>query len=234
MATPDELRGWLAKVPLFSQLGDGALDSLLHIASTRRLRPREVLFRKGSHGSQTYVIIRGRCRASTAAADGKELVLRIMDAGEVIGEISLLDGHARSATVSALEPTELLVIERRHLLPFLREHPEVAIELLEVLGRRLRTISELLEDTLFLNLPARLSRKLLALAEAYGREGPAGLHIELRLSQQDLGEMIGTSRESVNKQLRAWTEQGVLTMDRRHITIHRPEVLEQLARLAVV
>ncbi len=233
MATAKELRALLAKVPIFAELEAPELDALLRITGQRRLRSREVLFRKGAHGSQTYVIVSGRCRASTAATDGKELVLRIMDSGEVIGEISLLDGHPRSATVVALEPTELLMIERRDLLPFLRKHPEVAIKLLEVLGNRLRTASELLEDTLFLNLPARLSRKLLALAGTYGREGPAGLHIELRLSQQELGELIGTSRESVNKQLRAWTEQGVVTMDRRHVTIHKPAVLEQLARLAL-
>ena len=233
MATAKELRALLAKVPIFAELEAPELDALLRGIGQRRLRSREILFRKGAHGSQTYVIVSGRCRASTAGADGKELVLRIMDPGEVIGEISLLDGHPRSATVAALEPTELLVIERRDLLPFLREHPEAAIKLLQVLGSRLRTVSELLEDTLFLNLPARLSRKLLALAETYGREGPAGLHIELRLSQQELGELIGTSRESVNKQVRAWTEQGVLTMDRRHVTIHKPQVLEQLARLSL-
>ena len=233
MATAEELRALLAKVPIFAELEASELEALLRITGQRRLRSREVLFRKGAHSSRTYVIVSGRCRASTAGRDGKELVLRIMDAGEVIGEISLLDGHPRSATVVALEPTELLVIERRDLLPFLHEHPEVAIKLLEVLGSRLRTASELLEDTLFLNLPARLSRKLLALAEAYGREGPAGLHIELRLSQRELGELIGTSRESINKQLRAWTEQGVLTMDRRQVTIHKPQVLEQLAGLAL-
>lgn len=228
-----ELRTLLKRVLHFADLADAELDALLAISTTRRLRAREVLFHKGTAGSDLFVIMRGRLKVATGSERGKELVFRIMDPGEVIGEIALLDGHRRSATITALEPVELLVIHRRELLDFLRHQPEVAIKLLGFVAARLRSLSELLEATTFLNVPSRLARKLLALAHAYGRRGPAGHHIELGLSQQDLGEMVGTSRESVNKQMRAWTEAGVLSMDRHRITLYKQEVLQRLAGYSI-
>ena len=229
-----DLRSLLKRVPNFFHLEERDLDALLAISATKELQPREVLFRKGAEGSQLFLILRGRVKVTTAGADGKELVLRIMDPGEVIGEIALLDGSPRSATITALEAVELLGIHRGDLLPFLHDHPAMAINLLESVAKRLRTLSELLEETTFLNVPSRLARKLLSLAHAYGRKGPAGLHIELGLSQQELGEMVGASRESVNKQMRAWTEDQVLSMDRRRITIYDESLLEKLARYSIL
>lgn len=227
-------RALLARVPIFSQLEPSEIDSLLGIATTKRLKPRDVLFRKGAEGSQLYVVVQGRLKCSTAGEEGKELVLRIMDPGEVLGDIALLDGNPRSATVTALDAAELLVIQRRDLLPFLRTHPDVAIKLLEAAAERVRRLSTLLEDTQFLNLPSRLARKLLALSDAYGVEADGGTQIELRLSQQDLGEMVGTTRESINKQLRTWTDEGVLTHENRVLTIRNEEVLEDLAQYSIL
>lgn len=226
-------RALLRRVSIFSGLEDEDLDSLLRITATKRLAAREVLCRKGDRGSQTYAIMSGRLKATAAGEDGREVVLRIMDPGEVIGEVTLLDGGPRSLTVTAIEPAELLVIQRRDLLPFLERRPRIAIGLLQVLGSRLRTISAELEDTLFLNLPPRLAKKLLSLAENYGRSTAAGVRIDLRLSQHELGEMIGTSRESVNKQLRIWTREGVLTTERGFITLRDPGKLEELAGLSL-
>jgi CRP-like cAMP-binding protein len=179
-------------------------------------------------------VVQGRLKCSTAGEEGKELVLRIMDPGEVLGDIALLDGNPRSATVTALEAAELLVIQRRDLLPFLRTHPNVAIKLLEAAAERVRRLSNLLEDTQFLNLPSRLARKLLALSDAYGVEADGGTQIELRLSQQDLGEMVGTTRESINKQLRTWADEGVLTHENRVLTIRNEAVLEDLAQYSIL
>lgn len=112
----------------------------------------------------------GRLKASAAGADGKEVVFGLMDPGEVIGEIALLDSEPRSATVVAMEDSQLLCLDRRDFLPFLEKHPSVAIELAAVLALRLRRLSEVMEDTLFLALPSRLAKKILDLANAYGRE----------------------------------------------------------------
>ncbi len=175
--------------------------------------------------------VSGRLKVATTSPEGADVTLNIMDEGEVFGDLALLAGGRRTATVTALTDCELLVLERRDFLQFLRQQPEVAINLLGVVAQRLVRISELVEDTIFLNLPARLSKKLLELGELYGEETGDGLRLTLNLSQSELGSMVGTSRESVNKQIRVWAEQGVLSMERGQITLHRIEALERFAGL---
>jgi CRP-like cAMP-binding protein len=220
---------FLKRVTLFSQLEPRELEKLAQITAIKRLRARETLARKGDPGSQAYVIMKGRLRISSAGAEGKETVLRIMDPGEVVGEIALLDGQPRSASMSALEPTELLVIQRRDLIPFLERHPKTAIKLLATLTGLVRNLSNQLEDRVFLGLPSRLAKKLLALADNYGKDTAAGILIDMRIPQAALGEMVGTSRESVNKQLQTWRKQGLIRTDKLYITILDRDALEDLA-----
>lgn len=219
----------LAGVPLFERLDAAELDALLGVARRKRLDAREELFHRGDSGSQVFVILSGRLKVQTTSADGDDIAFGIMDPGEVFGELALLTGGQRTATIVALDPCELLVLDRREFLPFLKAHPEAAVKLLETLALRLRRISEWVEDTLFLNLPSRLAKKLISLARAYGKETADGLRIELRLSQTELGDFVGTTRESINKQMRTWSEQGLVTMDQGYVTIHRPRELDALA-----
>jgi CRP-like cAMP-binding protein len=228
-----ERRRLLASVSIFSSLDERALDALVRVTTTRRLDAGEVLFRKGDQGRQLYGVLSGRLKASASGADGKEIVFNVCDPGEVIGEIALLDSNPRSATIVALDPSELLVLDRRDLLPFLERHPRVAIGMAELLAARLRRLSELAEDSVLLALRARLAKKLLALARRYGRATPEGVLIDLPLSQQELGDMVGTSRESINKQLRAWAQEGLLVSARGQITLRKPPAMEALARLAI-
>ena len=224
---------FLKRVTLFSQLEPRELAKLAEITAIKRLRDRETLVRKGEPGSQAYVIMKGRLRISSAGADGRETVLRIMDPGEVVGEIALLDGQPRSASMRALEPTELLVIQRRDLIPFLERHPKTAIKLLATLTGLVRSLSNQLEDRVFLGLPGRLAKKLLALADNYGKDTADGILIDMRMPQGELGEMVGTSRESVNKQLQAWRKQGLLRSEKLYITILDREALEDLAGTSI-
>jgi CRP-like cAMP-binding protein len=231
---PFDRSALLARNSIFSHLEPGELDALAAICKPKRLRAREVLFRKGDEGLQAYAIMGGHLKATIAGEDGKEAVLRIMRPGEIVGEVALFDGHPRSATVIAIEPSDLLVIHRRDFLPFLERHPKVATKLLRELSERLRAVSSILEDRLFLNLPSRLGKKLLQLAATHGSEAGDGMRIALKLSQQELGELVGTSRESVNKQLRQWAEQGILSMSRGVITLRDTATLERLAGLDVL
>lgn len=203
---------------------------MAQFAKVQDAKPRKVIFHKGDPGTQMFLIISGRVKTTTLSEDGKEVVFNIMDAGEVFGEISLLDGKERTATITTMESCRFLVLERRDFIPFLEQHPKVAIHLLTVISSRLRSADEMLEDTLFRNLPARLAKKLLSLAESYGREDDNGnTRIELKLSQQELGQLVGTSRESVNKQLRYWERTGMLTVEQRHITLLEEGELEHIA-----
>jgi len=133
-----------------------------------------------------------------------------MAAGDVFGEMSLLDGLPRSATVTSLEDCRLMVIGRQDFMQFLKRHADVALNLLAALSQRLRTTNNLVENLSFHHLPSRLARLLMDLGQRHGKVESGGVAIGLRLSQEELGNLVGASRESVNKQLRAWAESGNL------------------------
>jgi CRP-like cAMP-binding protein len=122
-----------------------------------------------------------------------------------------------------------MMIDRRDFLAFLRSHPDAAIELLSVLAERLTRVSELVEDTLFLNLPVRLAKKLVHLGRTHGEKLADGVKIDLKLSQEEWGDLVGATRESINKQLRAWIEAGLITLEHGYVVIHRLRDLERLA-----
>lgn len=225
----DAKRELLARSILFNQLPAEDLDQLARYAKNRTVAPREVIFHKAEPGNQLCAILSGQVKLTTVSSEGKEMVLGMLGRGEFFGEISLLDGEARTATVTAMVPTELLVIERRDFIPFLERNPKVAIRLLGTLALRLRLTNELFEDTLFRNLSTRLAKRLLLLADSHGEADNGGTRITLKLSQTELGNMVGTSRESVNKQLRAWEEEGLIACKKGYITLLTPHILESLA-----
>ncbi len=175
-------------------------------------------------------VVSGRVKICTYSADGKELVLNIIDRGGLFGEIALLDGHPRSADAVALEATDLLVLDRNRLTPFLTAHPEVATRLIAVLCQRLRQTSEALEDALLRDAPSRVARGLLRLAKTFGKQEPAGLRLDIKLSQQQIGNLIGISRESINKSIVDWTRTGYLSVSSGFITIVDMEALEKSFR----
>jgi CRP-like cAMP-binding protein len=226
-----ERRRVLGNVSVFAGLDDPALDALMEITSTRRLPAGHTLFRKGAEGTQLYGVLRGRLRISAAGEDGREMTFGFSEPGEVIGEIALLDSNPRSATVTVVSDCELLTLDRRDLLPFLEHHPVVAIQMARVLAGRLRRLSEMAEDAMLRDLPVRLAKKLVAMADA---GEPQGDIPEVRIAQQQLGELVGTSRESVNKQLRSWAEDGIVETRRGGVRILDRTSLEAIAGLSLV
>jgi CRP-like cAMP-binding protein len=227
MVLPNRIdrRGLLSRISILSPLEPREIDDLLKITITKRLRAGEILFRKGAEGSQAYAVMSGRLKVTASGEDGKEIVLRILDPGEVVGDIALLDSGPRSATVSAIEAAELLVLQRRDFLPFLERRPKVAVKLLARLGGWLRSLSEQLEDTLFLSIRARLAKKILALAASYGEPVAGGTRVTMRLSQSELANMVGATRESVNKELRRFSKHGAIRVENRYITVLDEEAL---------
>lgn len=227
MVLPNRIdrRGLLSRISILSPLEPREIDDLLKVTITKRLRAGEILFRKGAEGSQAYAVMSGRLKVTASGEDGKEIVLRILDPGEVVGDIALLDSGPRSATVSAIEAAELLVLQRRDFLPFLERRPKVAVKLLARLGGWLRSLSEQLEDTLFLSIRARLAKKILALAASYGEPVAGGTRVAMRLSQSELANMVGATRESVNKELRRFSKHGAIRVENRYITVLDEEAL---------
>jgi len=224
-------RELLSSVSIFATLGEKELDLLLQATTTKRLMPKEVLCRKGDPGNQLYGILSGSLKVTTTGTDGKDVMFGLMGAGEVIGEIALLDGQERSATVTAVEETELLTLHRRELTPFLETNPRAAIGLAGVLAARVRQLSDRAEDRQTMPLPGRLAKRLLSLSERHGKRPIVGGPVEVRMSQQDLADLVGTSRESVNKQLRAWEESGIVELGRARVVLKRPEALENVTAM---
>ncbi len=226
-------REFLAKHDLLGHLTPEELDRLLAPARVERLDEGRVLFRKGDPGDRLYVVLAGRISIGTASEEGKEVVFNVLGRGAVFGEIALLDGKPRTADATAMAESHLLVLERKDFMPFLESHPEVAARLIAVLCERVRWVSESYEDALFMDLPARLAKRLLILAESHGEPvEESGTRIEFPLSQQELAKMAGVSRESVNKLLRAWQTQGLIAHDHSHVTILDAARLKRLVEPA--
>lgn len=224
----DARRAALLSSPLFSAMKPEELEEILKFASERRFRRGQTIFQRGDTGSAMMAVLRGRVRISSVSAEGKELTLNVINPGEIFGEIALLDGEPRSADANAIEDTLLLVVERRHFLPFLRQNDDMYLRLLAVLCSRLRRTSIALEEIALFDLPVRLARVLLKLGEDYGRPNGQGTRIDLKLSQRDLSNLVASSRESVNKQLRAWRETGVVDFEEGLLVLRKPAELQQL------
>jgi CRP/FNR family transcriptional regulator/CRP/FNR family cyclic AMP-dependent transcriptional regulator len=217
----------LARVPLFESLPPDRLAVLDAAAQRRSFRRGEVIFHKGDDGTSLFLIIEGQVKIVLPSDSGEEALLQVLDAGDFFGELALIDQQPRSATIVASEPTETLVLHREDFIAFLKATPEMAIDMMRVLSRRLREADEFIEDAVFLDVPGRLAKKLLELAETYGYPSPEGIVIGLRLTQQELATMVGATRESVNKHLRAYRARGILELDRQRIVIRKPRELQR-------
>lgn len=218
IAPTDKLK-LLANVELFSGFSDKQLAGVSQVAHVKTLERRDELFHKGDEGGEVYVVSSGKLKALTTSTGGDDVVFSILGPGEVFGEVALLGATRRTATVSAIEDCTLVVINRRDFMSYVKTDPDIAVKLLSVLATRLRRVSELVEDTLFLNLPLRLAKKLLSLGRIYGKSTPEGLRIDLKLSQEEWGDLVGATRESVNKQMRQWIEAEIVRMDKGYVVI---------------
>jgi CRP-like cAMP-binding protein len=216
VAPTPERRQLLRKSPLFARLPDEEADAILAQAIIERYSAGTPIFAKGDPGNSMMAVLAGRVVISVLSAEGKEVILNIIEEGEVVGEIALLDGKERSADVTAMTNCELLVIARRSFLPLL-DRPALTRELLMVLCEKVRRTSEQVEDVLFLDVEARIAKVLLRLARS--RSQRPDNRIVLRISQRELGNLVGVTRESVNKQLQAWRRFGIIALENGAIVI---------------
>jgi len=213
---------------LFRELSADELDQLIAVARVEDFRAKTPIFHKGAAGESMMAVVTGEVKISAPAADGREIVLAMMGEGEVFGEIALLDGCDRTADATAVTNCVLLVVHRRDFLPFLNTHPQVAIRLLRVVCQRLRRTTEQVEDLLFLNLPSRLAKKLLSLSGANEDRVRDRAPI-IRQSQREIGNLVGLSRESINKQLSRWQKESLLTLRDGMIVLNDLDSLREIA-----
>jgi CRP-like cAMP-binding protein len=217
-------RQLLRSSPFFSRLGDSEADAILAQATVARYAEGVLIFAKGDPGNSMMAVLRGRVMISSPSVDGRQVVLTTFREGDVFGEIALLDGKERTADATAAADCELLVVPRRSLLGLLERQPELAHQLLIVLCERIRRTNEQVEDFAFLHLETRIAKALLRLAQEEGQRAPAS-HLGLKISQRALGEIVGSSRESVNKHLQDWKRSGIIELEKGSILIRDVEAL---------
>src|SRR5689334_8719993 len=211
--------------PFFRDLGDTIIDRLAPRVISSKIKRGAVIFRKGDIGSKLYAVRAGAVRISAPSEEGKDAIFNLVVPGELFGEIAFLDGGQRTADAVAIDNSELMVIERRDFIPLIRDNPEVALRLINILCARLRRTSEQVEDIVFLGLPNRLAKVLLHL---YRPSADAPPKAKIQVTQREISQMIGVSRESANKQLQAWQRRKWLKLERGGIVINAPDALRDL------
>src|SRR6478752_8431948 len=211
--------------PFFRDLGDTIIDRLAPRVISSKIKRGAVIFRKGDIGSKLYAVRAGAVRISAPSEEGKDAIFNLVVPGELFGEIAFLDGGQRTADAVAIDNCELMVIERRDFIPLIQDDPELAIRLIKVLCARLRKTSEQVEDIVFLGLPNRLAKVLLHL---YRPSADAPPKTKIQVTQREISQMIGVSRESANKQLQAWQRRKWLKLERGGLVIMSPEALRDL------
>lgn len=229
---PIDKRTALAHHALFDHLKTAEREQLLTLGIERRFKDGQMIFRRGEAGNHMMLVLGGQVKISIVSEDGKELTFILIPPGECFGEIAMLDGQSRTADATAVGECVLFTLARQDFIPFLEQHPQVAIRLLALLCGRLRATDEFIERLAFQNLPNRLARLLVKLAATHGTTTPQGIRIAHKLSQQGIGNLIAASRESVNKQLQLWRAEGLLTVEQGHITLLQPTTFNRLANSA--
>ena len=205
------------------------IDALISYARVERYPAGREIFAKGSPGQSLMAVLRGSVKISSLSDSGKEIVFTIFHAGEIFGEIAVLDGDERSADATAMTDCELLVLHRRDFLRVLENRADLCMILLRILCRKLRLTTEQVEDVMFRHLESRVAKALLHLAESAGLQGVHGRSVELHVSQRELGSMAGGSRESVNKLLQIWHRGGLIDLSKGSIMIRDAEAIKRLA-----
>jgi CRP/FNR family transcriptional regulator/CRP/FNR family cyclic AMP-dependent transcriptional regulator len=225
------LRGVLESVPLFRDLSEPDLDLLAAGLRTRRFRRGEVIFHQGDPGDALHIILSGRVKISSPSETGVEAILTTLRPGEFFGSLALLDGAPRSASATAVEPTETLILPRDRFRQLLSDWPEIRDHVFEELARELRRLTFHVEELHFLDIAGRLAARIARMAEEQGSpNGDGEIRLQGPITQGELAAMVGSTRQSVNKLLGYFTDDGLIRIDRDAIVVRDLAGLQLAAR----
>ena len=226
----DNAEGVLKRAPLFDALDDEGARALRRQMSEVKLSRGEHLFNEGDDGDALYVVLEGKMKLTRQAADGRENLLSVIGPGEMFGELSLFDPRPRTSTASAVTDVVLAGLKHEALISWLQQHPEVSLHLLRALAQRLRRANDVTADLVFTDVPGRVAKNLLDLADRFGSKEADGLHVHHDLTQEELAQLVGASRETVNKALADFAARGWLQISARSVLILDAERLRKRAR----
>jgi CRP-like cAMP-binding protein len=219
----------LQALALFGGIDARTLEQIERRTQRRNLGAGELLFSAGDASDSLFVVANGRMRIWTVSAGGAEVTLNVLTKGSVFGEIGMLDGSVRTAGASAMVPTQLIGIARRTFFEALDHDAKLARNVIDLLCERLRWTSARMEDASLRSAPQRLARMLEHLAGDHGKKKPEGIEIVVKLTQGELAQWTAMSRESLNKLLKSWVDDGLVSQNRGIITLHKLSKLSQIA-----
>ncbi len=216
--------------PLFADMEDEETRALLDSMVPVELSRGDVLFREGEPGDRLYVIAQGKIKLGRRSSDGRENLLSILGPGEMFGELSLFDPGPRTATASSVSDSVVYELRHQALVAWVNAHPKVATHLLGALARRLRRTNETLADLVFSDVPGRVAKALLDLSTRFGEPSDDGVRVAHDLTQEELAQLVGASRETVNKALADFASRGWVRREGRAVVLLDMDRLERRAR----
>ncbi|MCX6455470.1 MAG: Crp/Fnr family transcriptional regulator [Actinobacteria bacterium] len=205
--------------PLFSALDDESAATLRASMTMVKVPKGNTLFKEGDAGDRLFVVVEGKLKLGTSSIDGRENLLSILGPGDMFGELSLFDPGPRTATATAVTDARVLALAHDQVIGLVTQHPQVSLELLARLAQRLRRTNEVLADLVFSDVPGRVAKALMDLGSRFGVQKDDGLHVNHDLTQEELAQLVGASRETVNKALADFAARSWVRLEPRAVVV---------------
>ncbi len=219
---------FLESVPIFSELDSDTLEKIVKSGVTQNFKKNSIILSEEESGSALFVIVEGKVKVSRSSGDDKEVILAILNESDFFGEMSLLDGMTRSATVTAIEDSKLFIIQRTEFLDLLKKYPDVSIALLTELTKRLRASSMKVKALSLKDAEGKVATVLLQLADDIGKIRQGIVEIDHLPFQQELANMAGTSRETISRTLHSFAKKGLIELDGSKLRITDYEKFKEM------
>jgi CRP-like cAMP-binding protein len=220
----------IRRAPLFTALDDAAASTLRESMTQVKVSKGHTLFKEGDAGDRLFVVVEGKLKLGTSSGDGRENLLSILGPGDMFGELSLFDPGPRTATATAVTDSRVLALANDQVIGWVTAHPQVSLQLLKRLARRLRRTNEVLADLVFADVPGRVAKAIMDLGERFGTKKDDGLHVNHELTQEELAQLVGASRETVNKALADFAGRGWVRLEPRAVVVLDYERLSKRGR----
>ncbi len=221
---------YLQRINLFKEIPADDMEELARVTRMELAKKKETIFLPGESSQQVYLLKTGRVKISRISEEGRELTIALLGPGEIFGELEILEGSARDTIAETMEDSQLCVIQKEQFLSLIRKRPELSFRLTKLIGLRLRRIESRVEDLVFRDVPSRLAHLLLQLSEEYGKATPEGILLDIKITHQEMANLIGSIRETVSATLGEFKKEGLITFEGRKIIILSLELLKKQVR----
>ena len=221
---------YLQRINLFKEIPADDMEELARVTRMELAKKKETIFLPGESSQQVYLLKTGRVKISRISEEGRELTLVLLEPGEIFGELEILEGSVRDTIAEAMEESQLCVIQKEQFLSLIRKRPELSFRLTKLIGLRLRRIESRVEDLVFRDVPSRLAHLLIQLTEEYGNTSQNGILLSIKITHQEMANLIGSIRETVSATLGEFKKEGLIAFEGRKIIILRPELLKKQVR----